>query len=570
MNLKTHIRYSFLAILALFALNFSINFWSAQQKGVAMELLHQEISRQALTTTIKQGVSDIQTQVVRLGQIHLDGTITPLAPSEIEQFNLRSTALTAQFEMLNKLSDAETHIRVDTLRKRYAELTASWRIFYENFGVNHNKALTELALHIEPLSQHVLFEAVPPLEKFADQRIETAHQQLEDVQWWTNEIALITFLISLCVTFAIAVQAYLRMIKGLDTLKQGALLIGEGEGKYRIAKQSDEFGEIADSINNLSDALNTSKNLRASLEQEQAGFERERVSLERERTGLERELLNCRAEIEDQRQISKSLLLNILPAKVAEEFRMKGSVAPKYLEDVTIIFTDFVGFSSSAETLAAEDLVQMLHEYFSTFDEIAARYGLEKLKTIGDSYMCAGGLPERNPSHPVDAVMAAMEIVHAVVERSSGNQHHLSVRVGIHTGHVISGMVGKQKFSYDIWGESVNYASRVESSSEPDHIALSGQTYLRVKDFFECEKRSKINAKGAQNMELYFVNGFLPSLMDDSNQTPPAAFLRRYNSYFQKNPPSFPSQHTKYLASKALMIQDKEQTIKLGNSTPQV
>lgn len=530
MIIRKHIQFSFITILVLFALNFSINFWSTQQKGASTEFLQQATSRQALTTTIKQGTGDIQRQVDRLGQIHLENPATPLAPGVIEKLNLQSAAITAQIVTLNKLSDAETRTRAEALQKSYGELAASWRIFYENFGVNHVQALAELALHTEPLSQQVLHKEIPLLEELANQQIKTAQQQLRNVQWWTNEIALIAFGISLLVAVIIAVLVYRRTARGLNTLQQGAQSILDGDTGQRIALHSkDELGKIAESFNNLSETLHTIQN---------------------QRTDLEYELAQRRVEIENQHQVSKSLLLHILPATIAEEFRTKGSVAPKYLEDVTIIFTDFVGFSSSAETLAAEDLVHMLHDYFSTFDEITARYGLEKLKTIGDSYMCAGGLPERNPSHPVDAVMAAMEIVRAVTERSgTGNQINLAIRVGIHTGHVIAGIVGKQKFAYDIWGESVNYASRVESSSEPNRIALSGQTYLRIKDFFECEKQTKTNPKVSHKMELYFVKGFLPSLIDDSKQIPPAAFLRRYQSYFQKDPPSFPPQHAKYSAN---------------------
>lgn len=526
MIVKKHIQFSFFAILVLFALNFSINFWSSLEKGAANELLQQATSRQALTTTIKQDTADIQRQVDRLGQIRLDGAATPLPPDEIEKLKHQSAAITAQIGMLLKISDGETYVRAAALQKIHAELAASWRVFYESFGVNHVQALTELALHSEPLSKHVLYEAIPQLEELENRQIAASRKQLGVMQWWSDKLALITFAISLCLATLIAWVVYRRVARGLNALQQGVKSIYNGDTEHRIALHSkDELGEIADSFNNLSDAFHTTQN---------------------QRMVLERELAQRSTEIEEQREVSKSLLLNILPATIAEEFRTKGSVAPRYLEDVTIIFTDFVGFSSSAETLAADELVQTLHEYFSTFDEIAARYGLEKLKTIGDSYMCAGGLPERNPSHPVDAVMAAMEIVRAVTERSATNkQHNLAIRVGIHTGHVIAGIVGKQKFAYDIWGESVNYASRVESSSEPNRIALSGQTYLRIKDFFECEKQAKTNPKVSQKMELYFVKGFLPSLIDDSRQIPPAPFVRRYHSYFQKSPPSFPQQYAK-------------------------
>ena len=530
MILKTHIQFSLLAILLLFALNFSINFWSAQQKDAAIKVLQQETLFQAITTTIKQGAGDIQKQVFRLGQIHLDGSTNPLAPGEIEKLDAKSAKISAQIALLYTLSDDGTRTKVEALQKSYADLAASWHVFYGLFGSNHDQALTELALHAEPLSQHVLYEALPQLEELEQQHIETARQELKVAQGWSDRAALIAFTISLCAAFAIAVHLLRRIGKGLNALKQGAESIRNGDAEHRIALQSkDELGEIASSFNNLSDVLHTTQN---------------------QRTELERELAQRSAELESQRQVSESLLRNILPATVAEEFRQKGAVEPKYLEDVTIIFTDFVGFSASAEKLAADELVQMLHEYFSAFDEIAARYGLEKLKTIGDSYMCAGGLPERNPSHPVDAVMAAMEIVRAVTERSgTDSQHNWAIRVGIHTGHLIAGMVGKQKFAYDIWGESVNYASRVESSSEPNRIALSAQTYSRIKDFFECEKRSKTHSKVSHDMDLYFVNGILASLTDDSRQLPPAAFLRRYRSYFQKDPPSFPQQYAKLMVS---------------------
>jgi class 3 adenylate cyclase/HAMP domain-containing protein len=529
MIVKNHIKFSFLAILILFALNFAINFWCGQQRIAVTELLQQATSRQAITTTIKQGVSDIQKQAGRLGQIHMEGAATPLPPGDIKSLNLQSDAITGQIGRLIKISDGETHVRATALQKSYAELAASWRVFYENFGANHVQALTELALHTEPLSQQVLYEAIPWIEELESQQIETSYRQLGLLQWWSDKTALITFVASLFVAAILAWLAYRRVARGLNALQQGARSIHNGDADHQVALHSkDELGEIADSFNSLSGSLHATEN---------------------QRNVLERELAQRCAEEEDQRQVSKSLLLNILPATVAEEFRTTGTVAPKYLEDVTIIFTDFVGFSSSAETLAADELVQMLHEYFSTFDEIAARYGLEKLKTIGDSYMCAGGLPERNPSHPVDAVMAAMEIVRAVTERSgTNNQRNLAIRVGIHTGHVIAGIVGKQKFAYDIWGESVNYASRVESSSEPNRIALSAQTYLRVKDFFECEKQTKTNAKVSHKMDLHFVKGFLPTLIDDSKQMPPAPFVRRYHSYFQKSPPSFPQQYAKYTA----------------------
>lgn len=522
MTLRKHIQLSLLAILILFALNFAINFWSSQKNGATIAALHQAISRQILTATIKQGTADIQKQVTRLGQLRFDNATTPLPDKEVEQMNLHAGTIASQIVMLHKLSDEVMRTQVETLQKSYEDLAASWRIFYQNFGVNQVQALTELALHTEPLSQRVLYESIPALETVGKQRTDAAQKEFSDAQWMTTGTSSIIFIFSMLAAAAIAVRIYRRLARGFGILQQGVASIKTGDTEQPIVLQSnDELAEIASTLNSQSASLRTA----------------------RDRLGqLDQELEQQRMEIERERQTSQSLLLNILPASVAKEYRAKGSVESKYLEDVTIIFTDFVDFSSFTEQLAAEDLVRMLHEYFSAFDQITSRYGLEKLKTIGDSYMCAGGLPERNPSHPVDAVLAAMEIVHAVTERSSmSSQHNWSIRIGIHTGHLIAGIVGKEKFAYDIWGESVNYASRLESSSEPNRITLSERTYSRIKDFFECEKRNDISVKGEQKSDMYFLNGVLPSLTDNSKQFPPPAFLRRYRSYFQKDPPSFPT-----------------------------
>ncbi len=246
----------------------------------------------------------------------------------------------------------------------------------------------------------------------------------------------------------------------------------------------------------------------------------------------QKELEVSNHRLEEERRRAEGLLLNILPGEVARELGVKGLVSPKYFEDVSVMFTDFVGFTTSAEKLAAEDLVTLLNEYFTAFDEIIRRHGLEKMKTVGDSYMCIGGLPTRNPSHAVDTVLAALEMVRFVKERPPGELPvEWSMRVGIHTGPVVAGVVGTLKFAFDIWGDTVNFSSRMESSGVPNRVNISDRTWSRVKDFFECEHRGKIQTKDKREVDMYLVQGLLPKLSS------PEEFARRYDVYFQKAPP---------------------------------
>lgn len=246
-------------------------------------------------------------------------------------------------------------------------------------------------------------------------------------------------------------------------------------------------------------------------------------------------------DVETQRKKAESLLLNILPHSVAEELHAQGSVQPMYFEDVTIVFADFVGFTLSVEQLPAEELVQLLHEYFTAFDTIIGRYGMEKLKTIGDCYMFSGGLPARNPAHPVDALLAAFEMIQVTRDKAKTGPVDWQLRIGVHTGPVVAGVVGIHKFAFDIWGDAVNLSSRMESSGAPGRINISFNTYSRVKDFFACEKRGRIKIKDGREVDMYFVDGIATGLLTSKNNLPVPAFEQRYRTYFRRELPIFPS-----------------------------
>ena len=218
-----------------------------------------------------------------------------------------------------------------------------------------------------------------------------------------------------------------------------------------------------------------------------------------------------RNKIKEGKQRSDQLLLNILPEEVAEELKQKGSADAKQFDEVTVMFTDFKGFTQLTEKLSPTQLVHEIDTCFKAFDEIITRHHIEKIKTIGDSYMCVGGLPVTNTTHPLDVVQAALEIQQYMHEYSlkqkNAGKEAFEIRIGIHSGPVVAGIVGVKKFAYDIWGDTVNIASRMESSGEAGKVNISGSTYALVKNNFTCIHRGKIQAKHKGEIDMYFVEG---------------------------------------------------------------
>jgi class 3 adenylate cyclase/Tfp pilus assembly protein PilF len=214
--------------------------------------------------------------------------------------------------------------------------------------------------------------------------------------------------------------------------------------------------------------------------------------------------------IEAEKKRSDSLLLNILPEETAQELKQNGKVLAKRFQFVTVMFTDFQGFTQYATYLEPEVLVSTVDFYFSRFDQIMEKYGLEKIKTVGDSYMCAGGLPFPSEDHALNMVKAAMEIEQFISETQNdptNDKIRLNIRIGINTGPVVAGIVGTKKFAYDIWGDTVNIASRMESNSMPGKINISENTYQLVKDVVDVEYRGELHVKNRGVMKMYFVNG---------------------------------------------------------------
>lgn len=232
-------------------------------------------------------------------------------------------------------------------------------------------------------------------------------------------------------------------------------------------------------------------------------------SRNRLRARANRELADKNAAIEQERRRADDLLANILPAATAAELKAHARVKPVRYESVTVMFTDFKGFTTIAETMPSEVLITELDECFSLFDAVMQEFGIEKIKTIGDAYMCAGGLPVPNDTHPTDVVRAAIAMqtrLRALMEQKKlAGKPVFEMRIGIHTGPVVAGVVGRHKFAYDIWGDTVNTAARLEQGSEPLKINISETTYQAVKNQFPCTYRGRLSAKNKGEVAMYFV-----------------------------------------------------------------
>jgi len=220
-------------------------------------------------------------------------------------------------------------------------------------------------------------------------------------------------------------------------------------------------------------------------------------------------LIQQHEELANEKEKSENLLLNILPEEVAEELKSTGTTVPKLFEMATVIFTDFKEFTHISQVMSPIELVNEINEYFTAFDDIINKYNIEKIKTIGDAYMCVGGIPVINESNPVDAVMAALDFQQYVEKRKqkciAENRSYFDLRVGVHTGPVIAGVVGKSKFAYDIWGDTVNTAARLETTCEVGKVNISQYTYEHIKHRFHVIPRGKIEAKHKGLIDMYYV-----------------------------------------------------------------
>lgn len=227
--------------------------------------------------------------------------------------------------------------------------------------------------------------------------------------------------------------------------------------------------------------------------------------LEKQKWKLEHQVQLRTEQLADEMEKGQQLLHSILPKEIADELINTGTSESRRFEEVTIIFTDFKNFTQIASSMSANRLVSELNDIFGKFDEISEEYGVEKIKTIGDSYLAVSGIPAGNADHALNAVKAARKMLQFIRNRNKKESVKWEMRVGIHSGGVIAGVVGKNKFTFDIWGDSVIIAQRMEAKGEEGKINISAVTHDLIKEKFECEYRGKINADGKGKLDMYFI-----------------------------------------------------------------
>jgi class 3 adenylate cyclase/ligand-binding sensor domain-containing protein/HD superfamily phosphodiesterase len=247
-----------------------------------------------------------------------------------------------------------------------------------------------------------------------------------------------------------------------------------------------------------------------------------------EKFKLEHLLAERTEELVKQKERAEELIANILPKDTAEELASKGHATRKKYKMVTVLFSDVQGFTMIAEHMNPEKLLDELDKFFLQFDIVVEKLNIEKIKTIGDAYMCAGGIPQKNRTNPIDVVMSAIEMQQFMKILRVESENEWDIRIGVHTGPVIAGVVGSKKFSYDIWGDTVNIASRMESSGKAGEINISEITYDLVKDYFDCDYRGKLPVKYKGEIDMYFVRGIKPELsVNGEGITPNEKFFKK-------------------------------------------
>jgi len=450
-SLKTKIWVTILVIVMLFAF-FILYYFPAQQEKHLLTNYNKEV--QSLANTVALGVK------IALTEQNFEGVQTAIEYVKGDPH----LAFVSLVQTDTSWNDAHTAFE---LKKTI------FKTFPENVDVKPSVASSDsFVVKTAPFQTSVMNGEV--LLGFTTSEI---IQNKRQIRMTSLLVSLLVFAIGIGIGFWLARNISIPVL----ALRDAAHKVGEGDLTQRITHiHRDEIGELGIAFNKMVDDLSRSQ----------------------------KQVFERTEELMAEKKKSDELLLNILPSDTADELKVTGKAKAKQYESVTVLFADFKGFTTLSEKLEPELLVNELNYFFSAFDNIVEKYNIEKIKTIGDAYMCAGGLPVPNKSHATDVVKAAIEMRDFIsVHSGESAEINFEIRIGVNTGPVVAGIVGLRKFAYDIWGDTVNIASRMETTSEPGKINISGSTYELIKSQFHCTYRGRINAKNKGDIDMYYVDG---------------------------------------------------------------
>ena len=308
---------------------------------------------------------------------------------------------------------------------------------------------------------------------------------------------------------------------------QGRLQVHDDRTVFSVLEEHDAFGEYA-----LLETIVRTASVTAVLPTRLLTIRKDDfLDLMRTRhevaSGVIRGLI---ARVTSEKDRSEKLLQSIFPREVAEEYKRKGRVDVRKYERVTVMFTDFAGFTRVSERHPPEKVIEELDRCFSAFDEITDRHEIQKIKTTGDGYMCAGGVPSPNTTNPVDVVLAGLEIQEfmrsLIAQRKSEGMDYWQCRMGINTGDCFAAVIGKSKLTYDIWSDTVNAASRLETIGEVGLVNVGKSTFQLIRDLFDCESRGRVSGKGREDLDAYVVLGIRSNLSLDEHRIRPSEAFR--------------------------------------------
>ena len=495
--------------------------WSNRVRTEAVSVLQRALSRQELLSAVQDNLGARRKQLALLGQTFVRGDEGGLDRNVLQAFTQQMNLAKDNLDSMRTLSEAGAKREIDVLTVAITQLADGWTLVLSNYGVDHAKAVTHEATVCDPLSERILTALIPALQGAESERTRAAQARFELASRRADQTIFLVIFLSIGLAMVVGWSLRRRISGGIQLLERGANAIGDGDLEHRVnMTDADELTDLAHHLNAMADKLQESQSKLLTANST---------------------LARRNEDVEHERRIADALLRNILPDRIATELQTLGHVEPRLHSDVSVLFTDFVGFSQTTEQTDPSRLVEELDDYFTAFDRITKRYGLEKLKTIGDSYMVAGGLPLPKPGHQVDIIMAAMEMLSEVERRSEASTGaRWQMRVGLHIGPVVAGVVGIQKFAFDIWGATVNLASRMESSGVPGAINISSDLAAQVNPFFELRPRGDIMTKDGVSVPMFLVKSIRRGLISAETQSFDR-FESRYREEFGGLPPSHPS-----------------------------